>query len=569
MAGLALDEVRFRRLSGAVKASYDLMEPFRAKHLEAVKQYVGTHYSDKGASAAVPINMIELGVTIFQRGLAPRAPAVLVRTASTELMPFAAKYEAVLGRVIQQIRLSRTMAAAVRDGLLGLSITKVGFNGFVYADTVDHDDVVLDMSARRFERCGFIGQKVRLPREEARRRWGKAVDDLAQRDPSWPSSNGEARLADIGGGDMTGDEPLDDMVELWEIWLRSENLIVTYQEGDDAPLSVDQWDGPNNGPYHLLAFSFVPGNLMPLPPVSSWMDNHMLINSVRRKLGRQAKRFKQLLLAPGGSKADVDNILEAEDGDAVRCENGRSMEERGFGGPNQQLFALMLQMREIFKEQAGNLDALGGLAPQADTLGQDKMLQSSASFRMQDMQAQVLEFLQGVVAALGHFIWRKDMGLRAEVPFGFDLDFLGSGMPFEFGGPDRRDGEEDDFALSIQPYSLEPQTPQRIKAEVDDLWRNAILPLAPLLAEQGIVPNMEGYLRLRARLSHLDEIEQLVTFTQSGRKTDKSAPHDAVLKPPSKGEYLHRSVSGGSPQGKTQAMISTMMGANVQRKEKG
>lgn len=54
---------------------------------------------------------------------------------------------------------------------------------------------------------------------------------------------------------------------------------------------------------------------------------------------------------------------------------------------------------------AGNLDVLGGLSAQSDTLGQDRILNQSANQRINDMQSRVYSFTTKVIEALGWYVW--------------------------------------------------------------------------------------------------------------------------------------------------------------------
>ena len=75
------------RLKTSLEASYKKLKPFRENNIEAVRQYVGSHYSNDGADDKVPINLLELAINIYIRQLAARAPNVLVTTPYSGRMP--------------------------------------------------------------------------------------------------------------------------------------------------------------------------------------------------------------------------------------------------------------------------------------------------------------------------------------------------------------------------------------------------------------------------------------------------------------------------------------------------
>ena len=85
--------------------------------VEAVKQFVGRNYADNGSDKRVPVNLLELAVTIYVRLLAAHAPRCLVRTEYPELRPFAADMECVLNQIPEEIGLERTLRDAVLEAM--------------------------------------------------------------------------------------------------------------------------------------------------------------------------------------------------------------------------------------------------------------------------------------------------------------------------------------------------------------------------------------------------------------------------------------------------------------------
>jgi hypothetical protein len=92
-------------------------------------------------------------------------------------------------------------------------------------------------------------------------------------------------------------------VDLVDLYLPREGLICTlpYQQGATADkfLAQSEYVGPDSGPYHMLAFTPVSDNILPVAPVSIWYDLHVLGNRIARKLARQADASKRVLAYEG------------------------------------------------------------------------------------------------------------------------------------------------------------------------------------------------------------------------------------------------------------------------------
>ena len=93
------------RLGSAVAASTKLMQPFREKRYEALREFVGKNYSDDGASDKVPVNYLAMATVIYMRQLAAAAPRVLCSTYNPQFKPGAATMEVALNDIIEEIDL--------------------------------------------------------------------------------------------------------------------------------------------------------------------------------------------------------------------------------------------------------------------------------------------------------------------------------------------------------------------------------------------------------------------------------------------------------------------------------
>jgi hypothetical protein len=156
----------FQKLRNSMRWSFKKLEPFRLTRKKLIDTYTGGSYGDGGESGAVPINLLELAVSIYQRQLASHTPQVVVDTKSFALRPVATELTLAVNHVIdKRLDLGSVLNEWVIDAMFALGIIKVGEVGpgekrprgfrstglYVFADTIGLEDWVHDMSARKYE----------------------------------------------------------------------------------------------------------------------------------------------------------------------------------------------------------------------------------------------------------------------------------------------------------------------------------------------------------------------------------------------------------------------------------
>ena len=97
------DEKKITRLQNAVEYSRRQLLPYREKRLHAIRQFVGAHYTDTGSQERVPINLLEMAISIYRRQIAARRPQVLVRSKFPEYEPVAGQFEFAMNSLLKDI----------------------------------------------------------------------------------------------------------------------------------------------------------------------------------------------------------------------------------------------------------------------------------------------------------------------------------------------------------------------------------------------------------------------------------------------------------------------------------
>ena len=587
------DRLHIQRLRRAMESSRSRLEPFRARHRYGIKQMVGENYGDHGADKDTRVNMIELASNVYERQLIARPPQVLCFTKDPKWLQAGKKLEIVLNQKLKELNVHIQLQRCVKAALFSMGICKVGtrVSGTVveagyeidrvepYVRNILLDDWVHDMTARHMEEVGFMGHRYRIPVELARENpdFVKSVREGLKSDEEYAyNEDGDSRIHTISQGQSSHEE-YEPKVELWEVWMpRQQQLVTLGPNPDDPPLRVVDWIGPENGPFHVLSFNEVDGQTLPLAPAMLWSGLHDQINGMWRKLERQAQRQKVVGVARGEDSEDAEAIRQTADGEIVGVTNPDAIQEKRFGGVDNNTFAFLLQSKDMFSWLAGNLDLLGGLGASSGTLGQDQQLMASSSRRISHMQDQVMAFTKNVITDLGFYLWDDPI---ETYPVSFNLPGVDDWVT-ELTPEEREIHPYYFHEVDIHPYSMTFQSPTERLNSVNQVMMNVLLPAMPMLQEQGLALNLREYLRIFSKYADLPELNNLITNSERAlqplgpQPTDPAAEEggggpDGRTESPSVTRRINERVSrpGATRQGAEQSLIQTLMGGNPQPSE--
>ena len=575
------------RLRDAMRFSRKKLEAFRRRHKEAIEQYVGIDYSEGGSDKPVYLNLMEIAANIYERQLAARPPKVLVFTHSKKLRSQGVKLEQAMNSMLRTYDVHNALRRCVKSSLFSMGICKVGTQvignyeeeGFNFTKTrpyvasVSLDDWVHDMTSHVPEEIDYCGHRYRMPLEAARKDKSfnkSARENLTSMEDFSFNESGDERTSTISQGASQHEGQIEDKIELWEIWLPKERLIVTLGPNEgDKPLKVVEWDGPPNplGPYHLLYFNEVDGNSMPLAPAMLWRGLHDVSNGLFRKLVREAQRYKVVGLTRGVDSEDADRIRMASDGEIVGVDNPEAITEKMFGGIDQRNFAFMLQIKQLFSWQAGNLDLMGGLGAQSETATQDQLLHASASQRMNGMQDEVRIFTKKVMRDWGFHLWSDPV---ESYPIRLNSQPLG---PVDtFLTPEER-GTHDYLLheIDVEPHSMQFVSPQERMAQLNQILTGVVIPSLPMMSEQGLGIDYKELLNTYSRYADLPELKDIIVGLEDVPPGSDEMGPGAPERPgmPSSTHRVNERVSrpGASPRGAEQTLVNTLMGGNPQQSE--
>jgi hypothetical protein len=513
-----LSSRQWSKLKTSLDWSDRQLEFSKRKRLQAIRDFVGYHYSEGGSERRVPVPMLALAVQIYVRMLASGEPRVLCTTTNAEYKPIAANMELAVNQIPMEINLSRTIRQVVQEALFSIGVVKCGLHrvgtvlgheyGQTFVDLVPLDDYFLDMSAKNLDHIAYEGNQYWLDYEEVKHSGFLGEEESEALRPDEYSVVGPAgeNRAEQVSADASADQ-YRDRVWFRDVWLPKEGKVITMGNQTKNLLKVVDWTGPECGPYYKLGFTDVPGNLMPLPPVSLWRDLHELANKLFRKIGLEAESAKSVMGFQGGDDESVENFKKAADGEGIRY-TGAPPQELKTSGVDGKTLAFYLQCRDLFSYYAGNLDSLGGLGNQSPTLGQDKLLGAAASAQMRDMTDRTADFIKSVFRALAHYEWHdpvKRRMLEKPIP-GTDLT-----IPVEWSKQTRK-GRFDEYQLGLDLYSLQDNSPGVRLQKLGLIMQQYIMPMAQQIQQDGGKIDYQKIIKLVAKYSDFPELNEIVSF---------------------------------------------------------
>jgi hypothetical protein len=560
------------RLRKSIEWSTKELRVPRQMRVDAVRLFMGFHYSEDGSEKRAPVNMLALAVMIYVRLLAARAPRAMFSTRVTELKPTAANMELAINMIPEEIKLGATFQRMVLEALFSpWGVVKCGLHtvgqalghdvGEPFVDNVTMDDHFIDMNARHMDQIDYEGNDYWLDYEDVMEsNWAdkKSLIGLQPDDYTTRGTYGEDRAESTPGGESS--ETFADKLWVRDVWLPNESLLVSLHIKTDKIFKVVEWDGPGRGPYYKLGFTDVPGNLLPLPPVGLWRDLHELGNSLFRKLGNQADGQKSVMIFPGGSNEGAENFKRAKDQDGITYPAGKKPDVISTTGIDQKTLAFFMQVQQLSSYVAGNLDSLGGLAPQTSTVGQDKLISDAAGAQLRGMSAATIDVARDVFKALAYYEWNDPLKRRTlEKPI---PESGGMTINVDFTRKSKK-GKFDSYNLDIDVHSLQDDSPSLRLQKLMTFVERLVLPLAPLIQQVGGSIDVQAILQQAAKYADMPDASELVTFMDQPPVAGAGQASEPAGKPANTTRQYDRvSSAGQTPGGASANMQQILMAGN-------
>lgn len=572
------DKEKRGRLVKAIKASREAMEPFRKVRKELIRDYVGSWYAEAGARNKTLVNLINQTARIYTVALAANNPQVLVSTPSVENLPFARRFEVNLNKLISDMSLDATFRAIVLDaffcigcGVVMMSDTDTRFHGLLESEEevwldpgqpclnrVSLDDLILDMPAKELSKMRYCGHRYRADYEKVMDEPGydkKVRDKLKPTSRESDDSTGAAR--DIATDSSSAkDDDLKDMVWLQDVWIAENNSVATMAcDQDLEPLIERDWTGSQAGPYKFLSLGDTPDNVIPTSPAVNLKGMHDLQNRLHRRMESDSDAHRVLNVYPPSAAEDAEKLRTAPRNSWHRMNDPKSIQQVELGGIDQRDMALATFLQDEYDRLAGNLQAMGGLGPQAATLGQEELVHGQLSRNVADMRMAVVGFASSCILDLGRLMWEdQSLELQSSLPVGNSGIQVSSNWT-----PDLRVGEFEDYDFRVEPYSMVFKTPEQKLQELFQVLQQ-IAPLWPMFQASGATLDAEAIVDEIARLKNRPEFKRFITFADPAMML--GGDQNTVRQSPvTTRETVRRNIpTGGTQQSRSSAMIQSLLG---------
>lgn len=567
------------RLYDSIEWSRKKLAPFRAARRAAIKQYVGNNYSEDGAPDKVPINMVELAVSTYARLLAAKSPRVTVSTRPRELKFHARNLELLVNDDLKRMEFGETAQRGVKDALFSMGIAhvclgyageaqvkdqrKAAGNGMV--EIISLDDWVHDMGATHKRQWSYCGHRYRVPIDDLKdnKLYDQEVVKQLQPSPDLNSDeDGGEKVAAISRGGDTVTEELRETVELWDIWLPFERLKITISLDlrSARPLRIARWKGPLKGPYHILAYTDVPDQIMPLGLVNCAIDLHDVLNRAARKLMRRIDRSKNVVGVDPAASEDAERFKNAEDGQVIKLNSAGGIKMVNANEIDQAFTGAILWLKGLCSEMLGNVSLLAGLGPQSGTATQDELISGNANKRVEDMQDRTTEWVAGICHDLAWYAFSNPL-LNRKLERVVQMGSQSYSIPFKLRAIL---GDFLDYNFNIEPFSMQHRTPNAKLAMLLKIYNEVLVPSAEPLAAQGLGLDFKGLFDSVVSLSSLDELTNLL-IPLTSQPDEENAPRTSRSMGKSKSpvttrRYERANVPASSQQGKEEALMKMMFG---------
>ncbi len=604
-----VEDIDFGRLSVAVEGARLAQQKFREKHREMIRQYVGYWWGDFVTEHRTPVNLIALYVSVMGRNLFPQLPRAMYSTDSKSDRPAVKTMEAWSNDEFKRMGLESTIQQSVLGAMFTESWVKVSLAtpaeaantgwqitaGRPTATFVSLDDRVFDNCCSNYKYASFIGHRMRVPLDAIRddSSYHKSRKDLVASDNSNYNRNGDEKLVALGRGGYDNTDEFEEHVDIWELFLPRYNSVVTIADQfisgapdngvrmQGVPLKIQPWVGPPCGPMHVLQLGIVPDNPVGKGPIMDLMDLHEAENRTYRKAINSVDRMKEITLVMGGADADGNRVMKANDGDMIALDNTDKIKTVVYGGSAlQAALGMATNFKDVFAYMAGNLDMLGGLSPQSKTATQDKLLAQNASQAVIDMQMRTMNHVAAIMEANAWYFWKDPFKMQ-------EASYSPRGLPemsverklYPASHPDpkqlRRTLPWEKLRLKVDPYTYQHSTPAKRASDLMEMVTQVALPLAPILQQNGVVFNVDAFLKLLGQYKDNPDFLEVFTLQEPATNTaGERMQGEGGMEPPgmpanTNRTYTRENVSEKTRAGQDKTLVNSLVsGKAVQPAER-
>lgn len=543
-------EIGPKQVQRAIMRGKKRMMNFRSARVQFIRQYVGQFY-DKGDMnvGAESMNLIFNAVRALVPHIVMNFPKHNLETPYLSQRKYGDLLSLALSQHDKKINIKNAYRQCIVDAIFTLGIMKTGLAqsdnlylidpnthvdpGMIYSAPVDFENFIPDPNSKEhmFADAAFLGDIVTYPRDLLMSS-GLFKNDLIERLPRTSVVTHDRTSHELSMKSITEQEnyDLEDSVSVAQIWVPAAKAVIYVPATDEVSfddyLRVDDYYGPREGPYTLLALTPpVPANPMPIPMVGVWYDLHVLANKMANKIIEQAIRQKDVVVYRPAAADDAVELRDAADGETVSVDDPDSVKVVSFGGQKNSNESHLQQLQMWFNYMAGNPDQLSGSQDNADTATQSKILAANSSVNLDDMKDLVYQFAADEARKRA---WYIDSDPMMNIPLAHRNPQPAQFIPLSTGPfmtqpaimqeeqviltPELRNGDFLDFNFSIEPESMGRRDSTTRFAQAMDFAVKllpAVTAAAQAMLTMGLPFSAKAYLLRMAKYAGIDWLDEV------------------------------------------------------------
>ena len=524
------------------------LQNFRAARLMFIKAYVGQYYDrDHGTLGREPLNMAFTAIRALVPNLITRNPKNVVGSDYLMYRSYGELLALALDYLSKKLDLPEILQRGLVDAIFTIGIYKVGLMssgslvyfgdegvdpGQLYVDTVDFDDFTFDPATSQLEKSSFIGERIRVERDEilASDLYDNAVIERL------PSSldmelNYRKNVRNLSDGQLNrlNTDKLHDYIDLLELWLPGPNVIVTvpFKSSTNSKfLREETYYGPDDGPYTFLTLTPpVPDNPLPVQLAGVWHDLHIIGNRIAKKAMDQAEAQKDILGYGPDSADDAQEIVDSKNLEAVKMRDPSGAKMFSFAGQNPLNLQMSAQMAQWFDQFSGNTSMLAGTKVETKVATVANIMSQNAATGVTYMKDRVYGATKEILRKCAWYLHtdpliQMPLIQREVVPAEYDttdeeIKMISPAQVQETQiilTPEMRRGDFLDFAFSIEQDSMAPINWQFRLQQLNVLAINIIpaaASAAQICAQMGTPFSFQRFVTKAAKMANIDWIDEI------------------------------------------------------------
>lgn len=546
---MSIERIAPRDVQEQVNQSKKRFKNFKDARVMFLRAYVGQYYDQAhGKVGSEAFNLIHNAVRQLLPNIAMNFPNFTVTSQFLASRPYGEMLAQALDFDSKQQDLRQIIRVGIVDALFTLGILKTGLaesdsvhafdeltaidTGRIFTENVDFDNFVVDPSSREhlFKDARWMGDTIIVPRQGLLES-GLYNNELVEQLPAVDDNPRNSGAHDLSRRSLNGtDGNLMDEVAITELWVPGANMLITVPGTKDVSfddyLRVDDYYGPNTGPYTLLSMNPpVPGNPLPVPTVGLWYDLHVKANEMVEKIIDQATAQKDIMVYKPTSADDAEAMRDAADGGSVATDDPSGVEVKSLGGQHPSNEAALGSLQNWFNMIASNPQALAGERTDAGSATEARILQSNANVGLEDAKDMVYQWVADEARKRAWYMHTDPfievpLVSRQQIPAKFASGPHGPVMvePGRFEDvqvlltPAARSGDWLDFTFEVEADSMSrPDRQQRFAEALD--FAVKIVPSATQSAlamfQIGIPFNVKEYIVRMAKLRGIEWMDEV------------------------------------------------------------